>query len=320
MVYELIKTLDNSYTFFNKSFNDIYHNRKGALSEAKFSFLEPIKRFLEKENKFAIFDIGFGLGYNSFLIKNLLISRNKEFVIFSFEKDDKLIKLIEKNLNLLPNEEKNKEYKKFFGNLVFLQKNKEIKEPKKKNHYLLLGDARIRVLEVKKLIESSFFSDYYKIVLHDGFSPIKNKDLWTFEFLSNFFNFDVFITYTNHVKVRSSLLLSNFYLFKTKAFGRKDGGTIAINKKLFSFKKKIEKLFFYELLNEKELCLLLTPYGKPFTEFISLNNSFLLSSNEVKKQKSSFLKFKNLLEKQNYIKKQEFVKDLLIKNLFNLLF
>jgi tRNA U34 5-methylaminomethyl-2-thiouridine-forming methyltransferase MnmC len=315
MKYKIIKTADGSYTFFNEEFKDIYHNKKGALSEAYFSFLEPIKKFLKKENKFIVFDIGFGLGYNAFLIKEFLIKENKDFILFSFEKDLDLIQLINENLNLLPNEEKNEEYKKFFNEIIFLKENENLKSLKNKRHYLFLGDARKRILDVKKLIENKFYSNYYKIVLHDGFSPIKNKSLWTFEFLSTFFNFEVFITYTNHAKVRTSLLLNNFYLFKTKAFGRRDGGTLAINKGFCTYYKKTN-LFYYEQLNEKELSFLLSPYGRPFTDFISFKDLFLFTSNEIKKEKNSFLQFAHLLKNYDYLKSQDIIRNLLVNSLF----
>ena len=318
MVYRLIKTTDNSYTFFNEKFGDVYHNKEGALSEAHFSFLKPLEKFLKEENKFIVFDIGFGLGYNAFLIKEFLIKEEKDFILFSFEKDLGVINLIKRNLDLLPNKEKNKEYKKFFEKVVFLKENEKLKDLKNRKHYLLLGDAKKRVLEVKKLIEGRNFFDYYKIVLHDGFSPIKNKDLWTFEFLSTFFNFEVFITYTNHVKVRSSLLLNDFYLFKTKAFNRKDGGTLALGKKLF---KKIEyneikRLFEFKELEEKELVFLLTPYSTPFSEFLKFKNTFLFSSKEVKKESSNFKRFREFLKKKRLFEKERIIKDLLCKNLF----
>lgn len=309
-MYKLIKTEDNSFTFYNSLFKDYYHNKKGALSESYFSFLKPIEKFLKEKNNFIIFDIGFGLGYNSFLIKEFLEKNKKNFIIFSFEKDKNLLYLIEKNKDLLPNKEKNKVYNKFIKEIKIFESKIEI-ELKEKEHYLIIGDVRKEIFKVKKLIENEKFSSYYFIVLHDGFSPNKNKELWSFEFLTNFYGYDIFITYTNHPKVRSSLLLNNFFLFKTNAFGRKNGGTLGLNKKMLIN----ENLFEKENLNIKELLILLTSYGKPYFDFLKIDKLNYLTTNDLKKEKNLFILFSKFFEKLDYLETQKIIKSLLVNKI-----
>ncbi len=334
MAYKLIKTNDGSFSLFNEKYKDYYHNIEGALSESYFSFLLPIKKFLIKFDNFIIFDIGFGLGYNSFLIKRFLKEKKKKFIIFSFEKDKQIIEFIKKNKEILPNKEKNKDYKKFLEEINIIDEKKEKITNKcidlKGNHYLIMGDANKTVIQIKKLLKlwenekknkvnsnTNLTTNFLKIVLHDGFSPVKNKDLWCFEFLSYFYDFDIFITYTNHPKVRSSLLINNYILFKTKAFGRKNGGTLGIKKENF---KKIEKNLLnpkiITVVDDKELCILLTKYGKPFFLFSYFENIPILSYHDIKKEKAIFLQIKKIIEKKEYYEKLEIIKKLLIESLF----
>ena len=83
---KLIKTKDNSFTFFNEEFQEHYHSISGALEEANKKFIEP----LELKDGMTILDICFGLGYNTLAAiekyKNLKIIAN----FFKFEEDGKV--------------------------------------------------------------------------------------------------------------------------------------------------------------------------------------------------------------------------------------
>jgi len=57
---KLVKTKDDSYTFYSDEYNEGYHSISGALDEALRKFIEPCKI----KNGMKILDVGFGLGYN----------------------------------------------------------------------------------------------------------------------------------------------------------------------------------------------------------------------------------------------------------------
>ena len=90
MSYSFYKTEDKSLTLFNKDYKDFYHSRKGALKEALYQFLYPIKEFLKINNDFCFFEIGFGLGYNALTTSYFLDKIKKNYSYFSIEKDKNL--------------------------------------------------------------------------------------------------------------------------------------------------------------------------------------------------------------------------------------
>jgi predicted methyltransferase len=88
---------------------------------------------------------------------------------------------------------------------------------------LLLGDARERVREVEGFDADAIF--------HDGFSPYKNPELWTLDFLALLTKLlkrdGVWVSYTSSLAVRKALKLLGFNLQSTSPVGRKMGGTKA---------------------------------------------------------------------------------------------
>jgi chorismate dehydratase len=88
---------------------------------------------------------------------------------------------------------------------------------------LLLGDARQRIREVEHFRADAVF--------HDGFSPYRNPELWSIEFLAHVKRLIApqgrWVSYTSALCVRAALVRLGFKVGSSKPVGRKRGGTVA---------------------------------------------------------------------------------------------
>jgi tRNA U34 5-methylaminomethyl-2-thiouridine-forming methyltransferase MnmC len=207
-------TKDGSYTLIAKEYGEPYHSlTAGALSECIEKFLKP-SGLLERAEGSKIIkavDVGFGLGYNvAVALKHLRdVKEDIAIEVISFEKE--LPKEVPP-----PPEEYLPYWKLLWENLPSFEKDGI-------SFRLLLGDARERVSEVENLDADAIF--------HDGFSPYKNPELWTLDFLALLTKLlkrdGVWVSYTSSLAVKKALKLLGFNLQSTSPVGRKMGGTKA---------------------------------------------------------------------------------------------
>ncbi len=237
----VVQTQAGDYTLIHLFYREPYHSiSAGAVRECLEKFLEP-SGLLEKAEKFKkvrILDIGFGLGYNiAVAIKKLRdINPFLEIEILSFEKE------LPQSVPPLP-EEFAKFHKLLWDNLPEFERDGI-------RFRLYLGDARQSILEI-----SEFSAD---AVFHDGFSPYRNPELWTFDFLSQIKRLisqeGTWVSYTSSLPVRKALKELGFGICTTKGVGRKRGGTKAC-------------LLCEDSLSEEERIKLSTsPYALPFLD------------------------------------------------------
>jgi len=200
---KLVKTNDNSYTFYNEEFDETYHSTSGALEEAQKKFIEP----LEVKDGMTILDICFGLGYNSYAA----IRHAKNLKIIALEIDEKIL-----------TELQNLEIEKEFEIIKKLAREKEYKD---ENYYLklIVGDARETIKELNQTFD---------IVFLDPFSPKKNPELWTTEFFKKIYKVmkpnSKLATYSCAGQVRRNLKEAGFQVKDGPCIGRKAPSTIAI--------------------------------------------------------------------------------------------
>ncbi|HOJ50140.1 MAG TPA: MnmC family methyltransferase [Spirochaetota bacterium] len=208
-----IKTADNSLTLYSEEYQETYHTVAGAYSEAINKFIEPSGILDCPDNK-RLLDIGFGLGYNSFVLLDLLLNKKSDisFSIYSVEKNKSLLSycFFEKYAEYYKRLEKDGEFK--INNIYFK---------------LFIGDAR--------LIIKNFEKKFFDLVFLDPFSPPKNPELWTLQFFRNIKSLlkddGKVLTYSSALPVISAFLKAGFYVGYTPGFGRKRGGLIASLKK-----------------------------------------------------------------------------------------
>jgi len=211
---ELVDTADGSKTLIHKTYGEPYHSQTaGAIRECLYKFVKP-SRILEKAKEkkvIRILDVGFGLGYNlAVALKHLWeVNPNLKVEIISLERE------ILKDIPLLP-----EPYRKVHEEL--LEKIPEY-DGEKLSLRVLLGDARRKIKEVE-----NFKAD---AVFHDAFSPYKNPELWTLDFLSlikeRVDDKGYWVSYSSSLSVRKSLLTLGFKVGSSKEVGRKRKGTVA---------------------------------------------------------------------------------------------
>jgi predicted methyltransferase len=202
-----IITKDGSSTFFNDNIQDYYHSKSGAAQEAREKYANALKI---KPNKI-IFDICFGIGYNSAAALEI-----GPATVHCFENDKEILhKILDlntpfKNYPLI------KEFVKSFlnGNSTFIKDKTAL--------IMHFGDAR---LKIKYLSEKA---DY---ILFDAFSPSKQPELWTEQFFKDIkskMNSDAKLaTYSCAGWVRKNMQNAGFIIEDGPIVGTYSPGTIA---------------------------------------------------------------------------------------------
>ncbi len=84
MKFYPIKTNDNTISLYNMEFNDVYHSRVGAYTEALNKYIVPsgLIEYAQNNNSVKILDVCYGLGYNSKTAVDEILKINPEINIF----------------------------------------------------------------------------------------------------------------------------------------------------------------------------------------------------------------------------------------------
>ena len=209
----ILKTRDGSYTLWSEIYGEPYHSlTAGAVREALEKFVIPSK-VVERAKKgvVRILDVGFGLGYNVAVALHEIRRTNPraEVEVVSLERE------IPKSIPLLP-----EPYSRIHRLVLDLLPEGEREGFRIR---LLSGDARERVGETLGLGADAVF--------HDPFSPFRNPEMWSFEFLEKvklaMSPEGYWVSYTSALPVRKALRELGFKVGQSRPVGRKRGGTVA---------------------------------------------------------------------------------------------
>jgi len=206
-------TNDSSITFYNDQVNDYYHSKSGAKEEAVEKHAKALQVH-EIENPI-IFDICFGLGYNTAAALDIL----KKATIFCFENDLEILKKILEieadfsNYNIIKNFIKN-----------YLEKKETTYQEKGFKLIMIFGDVKEKIKEVKVNADFVFF---------DPFSPLKVPEMWNPDFLKNIKDKmkkgAKLSTYSFSKQVQNNFQEAGFTIKKGPIVGRFSPSLIAIN-------------------------------------------------------------------------------------------
>ncbi len=253
--FKRVETADGSYTLYNPLFGESYHSvSAGALRESLEKFLFPsqlverVKRGDVKE--VSILEIGFGLGYNLVVTLHHLLEIDPNLSLRYVSLDREITPLIGELKLPDPYGELYERIKKHLaeGKTSFSVGGAKVE--------ILLGEAR----ETIKTLEGERFDAIY----HDAFSPKRNAELWTLEFLGKLKGLlderGFWVSYSTALPVRRALYELGFRMFSTRPIGRRSPGTAAT--------PKGEPLNDYLLpLTEKEReKILRSPKAKPYRD------------------------------------------------------
>jgi len=202
--FKKVITKDGSMSLRSEKFNENFHSIVGAYYETKNKFINPsrLKRF--KNKSINVLDICFGIGYNSALLFENLITDSTILHWYGLDIDKRplIYALNDKEFNTLWNPKVIEILNSL--NLKGLYKNKNF------DCNLIIGDARKKIFNIPKEV-------LFDLIFLDGFSPQKCPEIWSYEFLSQLKNKIKYegylITYTSSAAVRKSLKILGFNLF-----------------------------------------------------------------------------------------------------------
>ena len=233
--FQGVKTEDGSFTLYHPEFRQHFHTVAGAETEAVKKFTEPSKLELRLKEKelVTLLDIGFGLGHN--VVEAVKVAEKTgagRLAITTLEYDLRTLTAAQR---LFPSDSLHcRIISALLENGCWQGNFSEVK--------LIAADARKSVCELK---------DKFDIIFMDGFSPDKNPELWSFDFirqLKKLISRDgILTTYSSAYPVRGALLRAGFNVGESNPFGRKRSGTVAA----------LSRDMIEIPLNEKELNIIL---------------------------------------------------------------
>ncbi|MBI1270573.1 hypothetical protein GC174_09085 [bacterium] len=245
-----IETGDGSITLADYETGEWYHNSAGAFKESLVNYAEPAIALLGAEKypgAIALLDICFGMGYNTFTFIEALMQTDlpastiQNLSIKAVEIDKSLIPAMIKTL-----EQPVYPILKSSGlNLAIVEMLREL---------LKNGTCQGRVSMIPQGVSSIDRIDFeicfddlrlslpallaeekhcYDLIFHDPFSPRKFPQFWTLDIFSIYRRLlkeksGKLFTYSVADAVRSALALAGFSVYRTRALGRKTGGTLAV--------------------------------------------------------------------------------------------
>ena len=251
-------TKDGSFSLKSAFYKENFHSMQGALTETKVKFINPsdLERF--KNKSLNVLDICFGIGYNSALLFNTLISQNSSVNWYALEIDKKPLEYT------LTNEY----FKELWDPKILEIYNSLHRDNMFEDQFfkcnILWGDAREEFFNIPASLE-------FDLIYLDGFSPQKCPQVWTNEFLSKVSqklkNFGYLITYSSSAAVRKTLKNLGLEIFSIKPnlISQKSWsqGTVAIA----GFdKKKYQGNLYFETLSKREEEHLFTKASIPYRD------------------------------------------------------
>ena len=242
--FKIHTTKDGSLSLYSCSYEEVFHDKDGALRESIAKYLIPaqIDQFITTK-KIVVLDVCVGLGYNTGCILEKLFQSNIKIEWHGLEID-------QRPLNLALNETV---FQKTWSPKVLHFLNCINKLGKWTEGFnegnIYWGDARQKIYEIQNSIK-------FDLILLDPFSPQKCPELWSEEFISLLTERlsinGRLITYSTAASVRASLKRAGLNIYSIIPLitdqNKWSSGTVAM-------KKKIEQLPFSENYQFKDLSI-----------------------------------------------------------------
>ncbi|MEM6427171.1 MAG: MnmC family methyltransferase [Cyanobacteria bacterium P01_D01_bin.128] len=220
--FELTPTADGSFTFFSSEFGEWFHSRKGAYREAQLTYVKTthLKAIAQQQNQIALFDICYGLGYNTAAALETIWQTNPrcQVTVVALELDPRVPRqaiaqgLIQTESTAVAHA------------LTELAQDLQISSDRLQAQ-LHIGDAR---RQIQTVVGQGFLAD---AIFLDPFSPPRCPQLWSVDFLGRVAAClkptGTLATYSCAAAVRTALLENGLSIGATQAVGRRWPGTVA---------------------------------------------------------------------------------------------
>lgn len=214
MKFNFFITNDGSPTLRNLELDELYHSKSGAYLEAKIKYCDSLE--ITNVDNSVIFDVCFGLGYNTAAAIDELKKQNKFATIFyCFENDLDVLKQI-------PNLNYDTYGFKLMQKAVILYLNGDNDFEIEGFRFIFeIGDAKSLVKKYKERADFVFF---------DPFSPKNSPHMWEEDFLKDVFNSTKkngkIATYSYSRKAKDSFKNAGFLLKDGPVLGRRSPSLI----------------------------------------------------------------------------------------------
>lgn len=201
--------------------SECMHSLRGAFSETNYIYGHAIREVLSKGLAPRFLSIGLGIGYCEILLTALML---RPFEAESFEVDSRLRSIFS---SWIAGQEISPEFQKVYDQTLKSSAELcgvEISQIKK---YLPMIQLR------EELTERTEFTQKFSCVLFDAFSSKSSPELWTEEFLMNFFEKAcapecIFATYACTGVLKRALKAAGFVVHVRPGFSSKRDSTFAV--------------------------------------------------------------------------------------------
>ncbi|MBT6844036.1 MAG: hypothetical protein HOA17_09650 [Candidatus Melainabacteria bacterium] len=212
-------TADGSTTYFNEEFQESYHSRHGAYTEALEKHVQAcrISELAASTNELKILDFCFGLGYNSAvaIIEALKVNPEIQIEIIGLENDIEIIQEIAKIDFPAEMQVVMKDFAKLKDEMKIQSGNYSLE--------LLLDDARTSIEKIEE--------NYYDAIFFDPFSPKVCPWLWEQDLVATLVTKAkpgaLISTYSSSRVAKDAFANAGCKLFEGPKCGRRDGGVLA---------------------------------------------------------------------------------------------
>ena len=240
----VVRTEDGSCTLYHPGFRQHFHSVAGARTESWKKYIEPcrVEERLREGSSVSVLDIGFGMGYNVAALAELAERAGAGFLrAVSLEMDRTTLH----HALSLPDFPRRDVLEALASGTCYRSRHAEIT--------IAWGDARQFVRDT---------ADSFDFLFLDAFSPDRNPELWTLDFVSALKRIlkpdGVLATYSSAYPFLGALLKNGFSVAESTPFGRKRGGIVA----------SLRRLEHLPALREKDRRIALestagTPYRDP---------------------------------------------------------
>jgi tRNA U34 5-methylaminomethyl-2-thiouridine-forming methyltransferase MnmC len=302
---ELAQTRDGSWTCFNKTYEEHYHNVSGAYTEARSIYVAPteLAARLETTAELFVLDPFLGLGYNSLVclheFSQLKATRfpDARLTLIAIEQDPEILAHLPGAIEnsgqddlkqfLAPFE--HNIYYQTHGGLADCLANPAVDDSSGIAVKVVVGDTR----SILPCLPQGMFHAVY----HDPFSPRKQPELWTLQLFQQYArllaaNNGVVMTYSAAAPVRQGLRLAGFHVYP-HALCLNKSGTIA-------FKSAREDFLPF---SDLEMALMHSRSGIPYedNETLSLSPAEILRCRVERQQASSLPSSSSIHRQYGYV-------------------
>lgn len=244
--FELMQTDDGSPSLvvsFAGGAAECMHHRGGAWSETKMIYGQPAEVVFQSGGT-RFLSVGLGLAYNEMMLMALSQKLQKPFkLIQSFEADSFLIQCFQ---GFLKGEKLPEEIQATYQYIFDLVAHPEVISQMKS--HMLDQFLQKKLILVGSLTLESLPMEEFDYVLFDAFSNKSSPELWTEDFLTQFFaglgDDCVLSTYACTGALKRALKKTGFQLLQRQGFAGRRESTLAVKgqKYLIPLQEKIPKI------------------------------------------------------------------------------